>query len=201
MTQSQLGKIWFVISAFLLYYTLNSWLVTQGGQEIFGAKLVVAKRVPAAIIAILICSVLLILASRIGRLYALRSGPSWHARVPVVGFDAIDTGSREGKIYQRAMLFFFSILPIAGLIHFWFIVSSAKVLPKGSGKSTGIWDWSALTTLNDPARICSAFTEGQAGSCADNVTILPLIEPAAFLLLTLVALVAVIAHWRTVFRP
>ena len=39
MTLQQLSKIWTVVGLFLLYYAMNSWIVVQGGQEIFGAKL------------------------------------------------------------------------------------------------------------------------------------------------------------------
>jgi hypothetical protein len=46
VTLQQISKLWTVIGLFLLYYVLNTWVVTQGGQEIFGAKLIVSNRIP-----------------------------------------------------------------------------------------------------------------------------------------------------------
>src|SRR5262245_33413615 len=43
MTQTQIGKVWFVVGALLFYYAFNTWIVMQGGNEIFGVKLVVSK--------------------------------------------------------------------------------------------------------------------------------------------------------------
>lgn len=99
MSYKQLGKIWTVVGLLLLFYSLNAWLVSQGGQEVFGTKLIASGRVLAAVIAIPICSTMLIVTSLAGRLYAMRHGNVWHQRVPIFGFDTITTGSREGKIY------------------------------------------------------------------------------------------------------
>src|ERR1700730_2943264 len=104
MTPQQISEVWTVVSLVFLYYALNTWIVTQGGHEIFGAKLIVSHRIPAAMMGIPICSVLLLISSLIGLMYAHRTGPNWHNRIPVVGFDSIVTGSREGKLYQGAMI-------------------------------------------------------------------------------------------------
>jgi hypothetical protein len=71
MTQSQLSKLWLAVSAILLYYALNSWIVAEGGNEVFGVKLVVSNKVPTAMIAIPVCAVLLLASSLIGRLFAV----------------------------------------------------------------------------------------------------------------------------------
>ena len=114
MTAQQIGKLWTLTSALLLYYALNSWIVSQGGNEIFGAKLVLATRGPAAMLAIPICSILLAVTSAIGRTYAIRVGGDWRKRIPIVGFDSIDTGSVEGRLYQGFFFFLFSVLPALG---------------------------------------------------------------------------------------
>src|ERR1700730_161983 len=97
MTSQQMGKLWSVVSLFLLYYAVNSFLVTQGANAVFGPNLIMTTRVPAAFIAIPFCSFLLIMSSLIGIDFARRSGPRWADRVPVVGFDRIDTTKKEAK--------------------------------------------------------------------------------------------------------
>jgi len=200
MTQAQLGRVWFVVSAFQLYYALNSWIVAQGGNEIFGAKLVVSNKVPAAMIAIPICAILLFGSSLIGRLFALRGGTSWHERIPIVGFDAIDTASREGRIYQGAMILMFSLLPSVAMVYFWRSFLTANVMLNDGSKTLlgSIWDWSSLKTLNDPARICTDFNRDLPDPCVGNASVLPGLEPLMFAVLTLGALIAVLAHWYAV---
>ena len=151
-------------------------------------------------IAIPICAVLLIASSLIGRLFAMRGGSSWHERVPVIGFDTIDTTSPEGRLYQKAMILIFSILPTLSLIYFWRSFLIANVMLNDGSKALigSVWDWSKLTTLNDPARICSDFNESLPDPCVGSGTVLPGLEPTIFLLLTVGAIAAVAAHWYAV---
>jgi hypothetical protein len=201
MTQPQIGKVWLIVSALLLYYSLNSWIVSQGGNEIFGAKLIVSNKVLAAMIAIPICAVLLTLASSIGACFARRGRARWHERIPTVGFDVIDTGSTEGRIYQGAMLAVFSLVLAAAMAYFWVRFLSATVmLNDGSRVVIGsVWDWSRSAGWNDPARICSDFNRGLADPCIGNATVLPGLEPAV---LTIMAALALLWHWHAVvWRP
>lgn len=203
MTLQQLSKIWTIVGLSLLYYTMNSWIVVQGGQEIFGAKLIVSNRVPAAMWAIPITCLILLLNSVVGIRYARRAGPSWNDRIPIVGFESIVTSSSEGKFYQGTMLFLLSFLPAVVLVHFWRVFNSAKVVTTGDPPQpvTSIWDWSALTKFDDPARICTdVVREGGKIICEKNATILPGFEPILFALLTVAAALALAAHWYAVFR-
>jgi hypothetical protein len=206
MTPAQLGRIWTVVGLFLLYYVLNTWIVTQGGQEIFGAKLIVSSRIPAAMWGIPIACVLIGLNAVVGWRYAQQSGPDWHDRIPVVGFDTIVTNSPDGKAYQGTMFALFSVIPALALIHFWRLFYTAKVVTTDNpAKATaGVWDWSVLQIKgwNDPARICTNYVVDDAGkiSCEGNATILPGFEPTVLAILTILALVLVAIHWRRVFR-
>ncbi|WP_156439832.1 hypothetical protein [Bradyrhizobium valentinum] len=189
------------MSAALLYYALNSWIVAQGGNEVFGAKLVLSQRVPAAMVAILVCSVLAIASSAIGLLYARRGGKRWHERIPVVGFEAIDTASVEGRVYQGAMLALLSGLPFVAMIYFWYSLLTAQVmLNEGSKKLIGLWNlgWLWNSKLSDPARICTNFTEGAIDPCTGSATILPGVEPGLFACLSLLALFIAAKHWKAV---
>lgn len=202
MTPQQLGKVWTVLGALLAYYAVNSWIVSQGGNEIFGAKLVLSSRVPAAMMAIPICSVLLILTSWIGWLYARRTGNHWHERIPIVGFENLQTKSGEGRVYQGGMLALFSLLPALAFIHFWWVFAAADVVTKADQTkqiTSNMWSWSALTSWSDPARICTDYIPSSPIPCSGNATLLPFVEPVAFAILTLLALAALACHWRAVF--
>jgi hypothetical protein len=186
-----------------LYYALNSWIVAQGGNEVFGAKLIVSQRVPAAMLAILICSILAIASSAIGRLYARRGGRCWHERIPVVGFDQIDTGSIEGRVYQGAMLALLSVLPFAAMVYFWHSFATAKImLNDGSKQLISLWslEWLWKGSINDPARICTDFNKDALDPCTGSATILPGVEPVFFASLTLVAFTIAALHWIAVLR-
>ncbi len=203
MSEQQISKVWTVIGLFLLYYVLNTWIVTQGGQEIFGAKLIVSGRAPAAMWGIPVACIALFLNSIVGIHYAWRTGPRWSNRVPLVGFEKINADSREGKFYQASMLTLLSLVPVIALIHFWrlLVLSNVVTTQDPPQPVSSIWSWSALTTINDPARICTDLAhDGSAIRCLNNATILPGLEPTLFAILTAATAVFVIMHWRAVFR-
>jgi hypothetical protein len=203
MTQHQLAKLWAVVSVALLYYALNSWLVSQGANEIFEAKLVLSSsRLATAMIAILICSFLLIGASLVGLLYASRATGPWHNKIPVFGFGSINTSSREGIGFQGVMLTVFSLLPALSLIHFWQVFLRGKVVTNGqpSRVASGIFDITALIGFDDPARICDELASGAVPGCIKGATFFPFIEPIVWGLLTALAVASMVVHWRAIFR-
>src|ERR1700733_12511031 len=128
MNEQQVSRIWTVIGLFLLYYVLNTWIVTQGGQEIFGAKLIASGRAPAAMLGIPIACIALLLNSIVGIHYAYRTGPRWSDRVPLVGFENIDAQSREGRFYQGSMLALLSLVPSVAVVHFWRLLVLSNVV-------------------------------------------------------------------------
>jgi hypothetical protein len=201
MTNAQLAKIWSAICTFLLYFTLDSYLVTQGGEGIFGTKLIAPGRAPTAVIALVVCPVLLILTSLIGFLYAKRSEGGIFERVPVFLFDTINTSASESKIYQLFTLAIFSILPILSLIHFWEIFLDAPVATTSHPikKIGSVWDWGYFG-WRDPARICTEFDE-VTSSCKKGVTVFPGLEPWILVILTTAASVTLICFFYAVFRP
>ena len=208
MTSNQISKIWTVLNLALLYYGLNTYLVTQGGAPIFGAMLIVSNRIPAAMMAIPICSFLLLLCSLIGMDYANKGRMNWADRIPLVGFEEIDTTAREAKFYQGTMLAVMSALPIIALIHFWIVFSEAYVVTTKNPPAviSSIWSWSALTSLNDPARVCNTFHTGTPGgpspiSCEGSNTLLPGLEPTVFAIMTLAAATVTALFWWRVLHP
>jgi len=201
MSQAQLSKLWSVITAFLLYYTLNSWIIAQGGNELFGAHLIVSGKVPAVMLAIPICSVIIIISSIVGGIYARRSSDGWQGRIPLFGFESINTKSRDGTTYQAAIIIIFSAIPLLSLVYFWVSFLKAPVMLNDGTKQLirNVWDWSKLTTLNDPARICTDFNKDLPDPCVGNGTVLPGLEPTIFAILTAIAALAAIRHWYDVF--
>ena len=201
MTPTQLSKLWTFVCLASLLFALNSWLATQGGAEIFDAKLLTTGRVPVALTAIPVVSVLLAVLAAIGIAYARRGSAPWHARIPIVGFESIDTGSAEGRWFQAATMVGLTLVPLAALVHFWLVIDGALVVTTGTGPRllSGIWDWSGLTSLNDPARACTALQPG-AVACSGGVTVLPGLQPAAYGLISLGSLVLVLRHWLAVLR-
>jgi hypothetical protein len=161
-------------------------------------------------LAIPICSLLLIATSAIGILYALRTEPRWPDRIPVVGFETLNTKATESKMYQGAMLFLLSILPALSLIHFWRTFTQAKLVTTGKSPAllASVWDWSKLSSWDDPARICTTIRETASVppstspgiSCEGGATVLPGFEPTLFAVLTGLAVAAMILHGRALFR-
>jgi hypothetical protein len=202
MKPQQIGKIWAVVSLVLLYYALNSYLVIQGGQEIFGAKLVTDNRVPAAMIAVVICSALLGIASGFGIDFARSGGVRWADRIPLFAFEEIDSSKLNARIYQGFMLFVLSILPSASLIHFWRVFASAKVATTDSTPKLveSIWTWSAFSKWDNPADVCTTF-DLTSGKCDGKMTLLPGLEPTLFAILTGLAVATTLVFWLLVAIP
>jgi hypothetical protein len=206
MTAQQISKVWTVVSLALLYYALNTYLVTQGGQPIFGTTLIVGNRIPAAMMGIPICSALLLMSSLIGIDYARKGGPTWPDCIPVVGFKHINTESLDAKFYQVVMLTLLSVLPLFAIGHFWWVFGDAHAVTTKNPavEIPGIWSWSALTSVNDPARICNIFHPAPEGSsapptCEGPDTLLPGLEPWFFVILTAAAAGATLRFWWLVF--
>lgn len=143
MSAVQLKKLWTLIGAVLVFYSLNAWLVGQGVNSVFNATLLDARPRFVSLFAIPICSVLLVLLCHIGIAYA-RATPtgSWHARIPVVWLDAVDTKTRAGMIYQGFFVVMFLLVPCAALIHFLQKVASVNLVKDGEIlPETRFFDW------------------------------------------------------------
>lgn len=49
-------------------------------------------------------------------LHARRHGDRWHARIPVVWLDGLNTSAREAQLFQALMLLIFVAVPVIGII-------------------------------------------------------------------------------------
>src|SRR5262249_3960926 len=101
-----------------------------------------------------------------------------------------------------AMLVLLSVLPVLSLVHFWSLFISAHIVTTKTPPTpiASIWSWSALTSLDDPARICTRYNVEPQVSCEGNITLLPGLEPTVFAVLTTAAAAATLIHWCSVYR-
>lgn len=197
MSRANLTALWASLGLFLVYYAVNSYIRTQGGEPILDAKLVVSGRTPAAVVGIVVCSVTLLLVALVGRRYARhpRSGHEWHRRLPVVGLKGLNTGSTDGQVYQAASLVVFLGLPLIALVHFWRVMLNSPVVSNTTQLPLSLWDLGAfLAQPNNPAKICT-----DAGN-PECVTYLPGLEPTLLLVVTLAAVAMVGWQLATIFR-
>ncbi|MDR3474781.1 MAG: hypothetical protein P4M09_24280 [Devosia sp.] len=200
MSPKHLGQLWTTFSLFLIYYATNSYIVTQGGQPILDAKLVLDAKFPAAAVGIAVCTVMLFLASLVGWRYARGTTGSWHQRIPVVGLKGLGTGSIEGMIYQGTMAVLLALLPLVAILHFWDMVLGVKIVHSAADPvRVGLWDWGWLAQhgWDNPAQICSN-NFGDA-DCKTPATFLPGFEPTLFAVLTALAVAMFVLHWWAVF--
>lgn len=206
MKPAHLTTIWAVLSVFLVAYAVGVVAYTQGGAAstvkipIIDLPLVIAGRGPAAVAGLIVCTVTLILSATVGWAYARQSKPfdKWYSRIPVVGLKDMVPGDVMSRFYQGLVLFVFLVPPIYAIVHFWRIMLGSRVVttdptPK---PTAGVWDWSALTSLNDPARICALTTD----DCKPSSTYFPGLEPVVLIVLCLIAAFVVGGQLLAIFR-
>ncbi|WP_195820667.1 hypothetical protein [Roseobacter sp. MH60115] len=193
MTQQHLQKLWTLFGTILVFYSVNTWLSSQGANAILNVKILDERPVIGALIAIPICSVLLFILARVGLQFAKGShSRKWQNRMPLVWLEGLDTDSKAGKSYQAFFLLIFILIPIVSLMHFLRKVMSADVVNLAD-RSTVVsaWhmvDWELLMFgpyWNDAYRIGETITPNTA-SLENTVTWFPMIQP-----IILVALVVV----------
>jgi hypothetical protein len=198
MNREHYGQLWAGVSLVLLYYALNTWIVTQGGNEIFDAKLVTSNRVPAAVVGIAVCGVLMAVASGFGFLFAA-GGHQWSDRVHVVWLKGLRKETRSGKLYLGGMFVVLTVLPALAMIHFWRLMVLAPVMDRAGNRETDVFDWAPTArTLNDPARICTDWIGG-LDPCSGNATFFPGLEPTILGAVTLLAVAALLLNVAVVF--
>ena len=200
MNTDHLRQLWGAIGTLLVFYAMNAWIVSQGGNAIFDVDLIEDGPRVGALVAIPICSVLLIGVSRIGSAHARhRCADEWHSRLPVVWLEGLDTSTSGGRWYQRFFLTIFVIIPSFSLVHF-----VGKVLDAPVRHSAAIEDpFSPLDFL--PIDEIFSKTYWIGGSVAEDgklhgaVSWYPVIEPIVLFVLVLAAWVSVAAFFRDLF--
>jgi hypothetical protein len=130
MNKTHLTQVWQWLSIACVLFLVTGILSLQGGSEylgrLFGDKggsaadkaaiSVADSKVAIGYFGAIIGGGLFLLASGALALHARRHGEHWHARVPVVWLEGLDTGAWEAKLFQVVILVIFVALPVAGII-------------------------------------------------------------------------------------
>ena len=190
--QRSLGAVWFLVSAVLCTYTAVAWITTKSG---------VRFRVSLALFSIVVCSFLLSINSLIGLRFSIRASGTWVDRIPIVGL-SVDSKTIEATIIQMFQLSVYILLPAGALVHFWDILRRGYVVTTGNNAHLvdSIWSWSAMSTFDDPARVCSYITQIPFLECELGVTFFPGLEPTLLAIASGVVIVATSIHLRSIFR-
>ena len=202
MSQVQLAKLWTVLGALLSFYSVNTILVSRGLKPILDLTLLDERPRIESVFALPVCAILMILLCRVGGLYAdHREGEQWHARIPVVGFEQIETGSPEGKKYQAFFLFVFLALPFIGLVHFGEQVANASVAPRDGGRVIGalapVGLWDVLTVAFNIGEDRQTMADGSTK--IKGVWWVPIISPVVYLALFMWAMFELLEFGWKVF--
>ena len=194
MSREHYGQLWAGVSLFLLYYALNTWIVTQGGNEIFDAKLVMSNRVPAAVVGIAVCGFLIAVASTFGLLFAAGKH-RWNDRIHVIWLKGLRTDTRSGKGYLGGMFFFVTALPVLAMIHFWRLMVLAPVMDRDGNCHTqmcaiGLQRGAPSMTLpgSAPTGLAARYP------CSGNATFFPGLEPLLLGVVTAIAAAALLLN-------
>ncbi len=187
MNDIQLAKAWSTIGLFLLVFSLDSWLRTQGLSPIFGSHLPHTERTAAALLGVIINVIAAALLLRIAFSFTRRQ-PSGKlaARLPIAFYVSLETADKNAVSFQRIMYFLFHIFPLFAIFHFLKIVLSSQYYMSAECdnlqcKGVSLWQWP------DPYIWDNGF---RLDNC-NGVTFFPVLEPVL-----LVAVVSILVAWN-----
>lgn len=189
MSKKDLTKIWQMLSKYLVIYAIATWAVTQGALLDLGVAIKQTGYV-AALFGFLICTplygVCLWLAGQYSHIYG---STTWYSRLPQVGLeDELDFTKPVSRMYQRIVLFFFVLLPLFAITHFFRKILIAPVYEIVSGLQVNIWDLVPASSL-----VSDAYRLGEDG----GVTFFPFYQPLVMALMLLsIWLYATFIIWR-----
>ncbi|QFT74866.1 hypothetical protein [Ruegeria sp. THAF33] len=200
MTQEHLRKLWSVLGALLAFYAANAWIVSQGGNPIFDVDLIEDGPGVGSLVALPICAVLTILVSRIGTAYARRSGAdAWHAKLPVVWLEGLDTSTSGGRWHQLFFLTAFIIMPALSLVHFARKVLDAPVwLRSQTGSPGSAIDTVPFSEIFSMTHKIGGFID-EKGKLQGSVDWYPAVEPLILAALALAAWISVLVFLNDLF--
>lgn len=189
MTNAQLNKLWTTISCFVLIFSVDSWMRTQGIEPIFGSKLPHSQRIASAVFGYLVTSISMFFQFYVAKIYSLRQSGSFLSRLPIAFFKSLNMDQSESKFYQLFMYFFMYIVPFFALIHFFSIITKGSYHVYNDccsniiNVSYSVWKWPEKYILDEGFRL---------GSC-DGISFFPVIEP---LLLAIMGIANIVLNLR-----
>jgi hypothetical protein len=127
MTAKHLRQMFLAVGLILLGLTGNAWLASQGEKALLNFPLLHEDRAANALLTLFVASFLLALVSGVGWVHARRYGASWHARIPTVWLEGVNTASWEGTLYQVIIFTVFVLVPFAAMLHLVDILRNAQL--------------------------------------------------------------------------
>ncbi|RUX33323.1 MULTISPECIES: hypothetical protein [unclassified Mesorhizobium] len=217
MTLATTQKLWLTLALATNLFALVAHGQTQGSDIDPKLSVVVGfSFVPGlldsivAMWGILILSILLILNAAVMREHASRSGPTWLERYPFRLWDA-SPSLGLGRKAQLLAYFFFSILPLFALGHFWRVflgegkLCSEVTQDNWSPLAVGAHDFFHFPADATFGRIFGDYYRlaGEVvgpDACKDATTIFPVVQPVAMVLLTVFAVFVTFRALSVVWR-
>jgi len=200
MSTEHLCKLWGVLGALLAFYASNAWIISQGGNPIFDVDLIEDGPGVGSLVAIPICGVLTIVVSRIGTTYARQRGTeAWHAKLPVVWLEGLDTSTQGGRWYQCFFLTAFVIMPSLSLAHFGRKVLDAPVwLGSETDRSVSTLEIVPFSDIFSKSHRIGGFVD-ESGKIQGAVSWYPVVEPLVLAALVFAAWISVLVFIYDLF--
>jgi hypothetical protein len=203
MPLKTLRKIWLAIALICLIVCLDFYSVTQNWPLNFGTKLVVELKlsdltpVAGAVHGLIFVPILLTLSAFLAWVHARRStGASPAEKFPFRLADVLPN-TVDGKWIQAVAAFFFVVVPLISILHFWDKIYGEKICYYLNDAiqefDLSIWDkdMKGADLLDHSYRIggTSATPENRLPKC-NGITFEPFWEPRFFAFTTFMALFA-----------
>lgn len=195
-TKNSLTTIWSSLSVFLVFYSLDSWLATQGQKPLF-SRIIDERPSIAALFGIPVGSVLLLLS--IWMLFSYMKHfhrDTWDSKYPLFSNLELNTGTRESKIFQGFCLFIFLIIPIAAQVHFMnkFLGGTAIFKDNCASVSVSIYKLYCPTIFFQKG--CDIFRYGEI----EGVTFFPLYQPVLYVSIQSFVLYLFVSYLTALFQ-
>jgi len=199
MNQETLNRIWSVVTATLLYFSLNAWSLSQQWQlALPGSPFKDGKFTPhgVTLIALPLCGILLVITSLLTVTYARQSKvKDWAGRLPKFVNLPINIAKPEGRFAQACSVSLLLILPLLAQLHF-----IVKFLAGAAYRGTTRL-YSGIDHLRHYVAAGDAFSGKYSYDRMGDIapTFVPFWEPWAFVLIEAVVLCVVFRCVLVVF--
>lgn len=210
MNQKHLTQIWLWLSTACVLYLLATVVSLQGGTDFLGrlygdkGGTAIDNRPAVGYFSAIIGGALLLLGSCALALHALRHGAYWHARVPVVWLEGMNTYAWEAKVFQGLILSVFVALPVLGVVRCMAEAESGDICEQDTQQvylgreTTLLWPPNPLGARNQ-MRLRKANSGSEA--CTAGVEVFPRsLTPLLFYGLPLGAAAATVVAVLAIFR-
>jgi len=195
MNTQHYEKIWAFVALVLVFYSVNTYLSSQGAETVLNIKLLDERRIPGAVFGFFVCSLLLIFLLNIGISFArLKQSEVWQARIPTLFFDDLNHNLKSAKLYQHISIFVVLVLPSLSLVHFVRIILNANIFIDKEYKLKIL----ALDTYNSKNVVLFFNNDTRIGdSYCEGITWFPIAQPFLIIILSIILIYFWIKFMKT----